>query len=105
MCESGLIERLAKPCPKGSVGSNPTASARFIHREIGLPGGLAERPNARVLKTRGRNPFTGSNPVPTAHLAIVKPLTFFTPFIFKIFPASFNVEPVVVTSSKRIMLL
>lgn len=26
-CESGLIERLAKPCPKGLVGSNPTASA------------------------------------------------------------------------------
>ena len=30
-------------------------------------GGLAEWTIALVLKTRGRNPYTGSNPVPTAN--------------------------------------
>jgi hypothetical protein len=35
------------------------------------PGGLAQWSKARVSKTRGSNPFTGSNPVPSAELALV----------------------------------
>ena len=33
-----------------------------------LKGGLAERSIARVSKTRGSNPYTGSNPVPSARM-------------------------------------
>lgn len=56
---SGQLHTLGKREPHGYVGSNPTSTAKIL-------GGLAEWTIALVLKTRGRNPYTGSNPVPTA---------------------------------------
>jgi hypothetical protein len=38
VCESGLIERLAKPCPQGPVGSNPTASATYKIKDFYVAG-------------------------------------------------------------------
>ena len=42
------------------------ASGGLAELALTMPGGVAERSNARDLKSRARKGYAGSNPVPTA---------------------------------------